>query len=189
MLLSLPVSGEVFKFVDRNGVTSYGDRRPVGRSYRILKLDCIHEGRGCPGGKPVNWWAVPLYRSQFGREIRLAAQTYGVDESLIRAVIHAESSFNPKAVSGKGARGLMQLMPATLQQYGVQNPYTAGDNINAGVKHLSELIAQYSGNERLACAAYHAGSGAVRRYGGVPPFKTTETYLSRIKILRQRYAS
>ena len=100
---------------------------------------------------------------------------------LVRAVVQVESGYNPYARSPKGAMGLMQLMPATAQQFGVRNPFNPIENIRAGVSYLRQLLDRYSNNEELALAAYNAGPGAVAKYGtAVPPYKETRDYVSRI---------
>lgn len=110
-----------------------------------------------------------------------ASDRYGVPENLLKAVASAESDFNPKAVSCCGASGVMQLMPETAKSLGVTDVFDPEQNINGGAKYLSGLLKKYSGNVDLALAAYNAGPGNVAKYGGVPPFKETENYISRIK--------
>jgi soluble lytic murein transglycosylase-like protein len=106
----------------------------------------------------------------------------GVRPELVRAVIQAESAFNPNARSVKGAMGLMQLMPATAAEYGVADPYDPRDNIRAGVAYLRSLLTRYEDKEELALAAYNAGPGAVEKYGGaVPPYRETMNYVDRIR--------
>ncbi|MEN6327271.1 MAG: lytic transglycosylase domain-containing protein [Syntrophomonas sp.] len=116
----------------------------------------------------------------FSEIIKEASKTYGVDEKVISAVIKQESSFNPKAVSACGAMGLMQLMPATAKSLGVTDAFNAEQNIMAGTKYLKQKIDEFHGSVSLALAAYNAGSGAVRKYGGIPPYKETIAYVNKI---------
>lgn len=109
------------------------------------------------------------------------AQAHNVRPDLVRAVIQAESAFNPAARSHKGAMGLMQLMPATAVELGVTDPWDPAQNIRGGVTYLRRLLDQYGGNEELALAAYNAGPGAVDRYGAVPPYRETRDYIERIR--------
>lgn len=109
------------------------------------------------------------------------ASANDVRPDLVRAVIQAESAFNPKARSHKGAMGLMQLMPATAAELGVTDPYDPSQNIRGGVTYLKTLLLKYSHNEELALAAYNAGPGAVAKYGTVPPYRETRDYIARIK--------
>lgn len=112
--------------------------------------------------------------------IRDAAHRYGVSEQLVTAVIRVESGFNPRAVSPKGARGLMQLMPATASQLGVRNAFDPAENIDGGVRHLRGLMERFENNLPLVLAAYNAGEGAVAQHGGIPPYRETQQYVTRI---------
>jgi len=106
---------------------------------------------------------------------------YGVSSDLVHAVIQAESSYIPDAVSSKGAQGLMQLMPETAVNYGVSDSFDAEENIKGGVHLLSDLIEKYDGNVKLVLAAYNAGEGAVQKYNGVPPYRETVEYIQKIE--------
>jgi len=112
-----------------------------------------------------------------------AASRHNVDPNLVRAVVKVESNFNPNAVSRKGAMGLMQLMPSTARQLNVKNPFDPEQNVDAGVRHLKQLLESYGGDVRLTLAAYNAGSGAVTRSAGVPHYAETQTYVKRITNL------
>jgi soluble lytic murein transglycosylase-like protein len=112
--------------------------------------------------------------------IESAASRHGVDPNLVRAIIKVESNFNPRAVSRKGALGLMQLMPRTAQSMNVSNAFDPNQNVDAGVRHLKSLLDTYNGNLELSLAAYNAGSAAVERNKGVPPYRETRDYVRKI---------
>ena len=110
-----------------------------------------------------------------------AAARHGVPAQLVEAVMACESNFDPQAVSRAGACGLMQLMPGTARLYGLEDPFDPVGNIEAGVRHLAELLSNFEGDERLVIAAYNAGEGAVRRNGGVPPYAETVRYVAKVQ--------
>jgi soluble lytic murein transglycosylase-like protein len=114
--------------------------------------------------------------------VRNASVRYGVSEKLVTAVIRAESDFNPRAVSPKGARGLMQLMPQTASLLGVRDSFDPAENIDGGVRHLRRLIDRFSNNVPLAVAAYNAGENAVTHYRGIPPYPETQGYVQKVML-------
>ena len=135
----------------------------------------------------VKWDATKLHLDAYGDVIEAAARQYALDPSLVRAVIHAESGFNARAKSNKGALGLMQLMPATARQLGVVDALVPSHNIFGGAQYLASLLNQFKGDVSLATAAYNAGPGAVQKYAGIPPYAETQVYVKRVGILLQRY--
>ena len=126
-------------------------------------------------------------RSPFEQIINQAATTHQVDPALIKAIIMAESRYNPKAVSKRGARGLMQLMPVTAKSLGVEDSFDPAANINGGVMYFKRLLDRFDGNVEFALAAYNAGSRNVRKYGGVPPFRQTRTYIHKVFKYQRQY--
>lgn len=112
--------------------------------------------------------------------IQKAAEHYGIDEKLVRSVVKAESNFDADVVSHAGAQGLMQLMPATAEGLGVSNPFDPEQNLMGGTKYLKQMLDRYDGDQKLALAAYNAGPGNVDKYGGVPPFRETQNYITKI---------
>jgi soluble lytic murein transglycosylase-like protein len=124
-----------------------------------------------------------ISQAQLDTIIDEAAQRHNVDPNLVRSIIKVESNFNPRAVSRKGAIGLMQLMPGTARQLRVGNPFDPAQNIDGGVRHFKALLEDFNGDVQLSLAAYNAGQGAVRRNGGVPNYRETRNYVKRISQL------
>ncbi|MCW0399256.1 Membrane-bound lytic murein transglycosylase F [Xanthomonas sacchari] len=138
-------------------------------------------------GYPRGRASAPYPRSAYSTEIAYAVARTGVDEALIRSVIHAESAYQPNAVSRTGAQGLMQLMPATARRFGVADSVDPAQNILGGATYLRWLLNRYSGDTTLAVAAYNAGEGAVDKYGGIPPYQETRQYVSKVATLLPLY--
>jgi soluble lytic murein transglycosylase-like protein len=138
-------------------------------------------------GKKTSLSHEKKVKRRFDHIIQTAANRYEVDPALVRAIIMAESSYNPKAVSKKGAKGLMQLMPKTAEYLGVEDSFDPEHNIDAGVRYFKQLLKQFNGDVKLALAAYNAGGSRVRKYKGVPPFKDTQYYVKKVFEYHQRF--
>lgn len=180
--------GAVYRF-ERDGVTHYTNVRPRGAKSTQLLFSYIESCYACGTLTGVNFGNVRLNTSAFTSEIRAAASQFGVEEAVVRAIIHAESSYRPNAISHAGAQGLMQLIPATASRFGVSDPFDPAQNIRGGVRYLAWLMKRYESNLTLVAAAYNAGEGAVDRNGGVPPYSETQRYVQRVGQLADRYRS
>jgi soluble lytic murein transglycosylase len=164
-------TAEVFRLTEPDG-TVHLTNAPTDPRYQRL---------GLVSGTGAGWLRLPSGdTTPYLDVIREAAGRYGVPDRLVTAVIRAESGFNPRAVSRKGARGLMQLMPGTASDLGVRNTFDPRENIDGGVRHLRFLMDRFPGNLPLAIAAYNAGEGAVTTYRGIPPFPETREYVTRV---------
>ncbi|MCC8627424.1 lytic transglycosylase domain-containing protein [Xanthomonas vesicatoria] len=184
------VSGQVYSYM-KDGVRHYTSARPRQvasiEGLRTIHYSFIETCYAC-GAKPgVNFGAIRLNTAAYQQEIASAAREFGVEEAIVRAIIHAESAYNPLALSRAGAQGLMQLMPGTARRFGVSDAYDASQNIRGGVQYLSWLLKRFNGDLTLAAAGYNAGEGAVDRYGGVPPYSETQRYVQRVGLLAGRY--
>lgn len=174
----------IYKSLSEDGDSfSFSDQKPLSGHFEQLHYECY----ACNPDSTIDWRAIALNTQAFAQHINAMAEKYAIDAALVRAVMHAESAFNPEALSPKGAQGLMQLMPGTAKELGVQNAFDTRQNIEGGVKYLAGLLTTFDGDIQLATAAYNAGPGAVRRYNGIPPFAETQVYVERVGILHQRY--
>jgi soluble lytic murein transglycosylase-like protein len=173
----------IYTYKSTSGVTSFSDIEPLDVDFSRYRFDCY----ACEVDSLIDWRKAKLYLQPYKNDINKAALSYGIDPAFVRAVIHAESHFDAQAISKTGAQGLMQLMPATARELGVKNALSAEQNIKGGVKHLARLLNKYDGDNELASAAYNAGEGAVKRHGGIPPYKETQVYVERVGILYKRY--
>jgi len=180
--------GAVYRVVHADGSVEYTNVPPAGRAaHATMLFTYIATCAACSLRSTIDWARVPLHLAEYADAIRTASARYGVDPAFLRAVIHAESAFNPHALSAKGAQGLMQLMPGTAGDMGVADAFDADDNILGGARYLALLLKAFDGNARLAAAAYNAGPAAVQRYHGVPPYAETEVYVRRVGELYKRY--
>ncbi|MEO9078446.1 MAG: lytic transglycosylase domain-containing protein [Rhodanobacter sp.] len=183
--------GAVYRLVRSDGSVEYTNMQPAGGKGRAVTMlfSYIATCMACNVNSTVRWNRVALNLTAYTEAIRSASIEYGVDEAFLRAIIHAESAFNPRALSLKGAQGLMQLMPGTASDMGVLDAFNSGENIRGGARYLSLLLHDFNGSEHLAAAAYNAGPGAVQRYNGVPPYVETRVYVERVDTLRKRYGA
>jgi hypothetical protein len=173
ILAAAPATAQVYRLSTGDGTVHFTNA-PTDPRYRSL-------GHPASSGTAAGWLNLP--RAEVGRystEIRDASERYGVPERLVQAVIKVESAFNPRAVSVKGAQGLMQLMPETASMLGVRNSFDPRQNIDGGVRHLRALIERFGHDLPLALAAYNAGERAVVTHRGIPPYPETRGYVSRV---------
>jgi soluble lytic murein transglycosylase-like protein len=184
------VRGQVYSYI-QDGVRHYTSRAPRGgvgiTAMRTIKYSFMETCYACAARPGVDFNTLRLNTAAYSAEISAASRDYGVDEAIVRAIIHAESAFNPNALSRVGAQGLMQLMPATARRFGVGNAFDAAQNIRGGVQYLAFLLKRFNGDLSLAAAGYNAGEGAVDKYKGVPPYSETQRYVQRVGLLAQRY--
>jgi soluble lytic murein transglycosylase-like protein len=177
---------DIYRYVDRDGKVHFTNTPPDGR-YKLY----VAAGK-TPG--PVAGTIARRYRpfsseerKRFHAHVIEAARAFELDPALIHAVISAESGYNPLARSPKGARGLMQLMPATAERYGVDNPLDPKQNIYGGAAYLRDLLRLFGNDMQLALAAYNAGEGAVMLHGRIPPYRETAQYVPKVLSYYQRY--
>jgi soluble lytic murein transglycosylase-like protein len=168
-------SAEIYKYVDENGVVHFTNV-PDKRFNLVLKERWVRFRLG------ANF-------DQYDSEIRKTSKRYGVDYALVKAVIKAESNFDPLAMSRAGAKGLMQLMPGTAKALGVNDSFHPEDNIDGGVRYLRYLLDLFNRDLQLALAAYNAGEETVFRYNGIPPYRETQTYVQRVLRYFQNYST
>jgi soluble lytic murein transglycosylase len=186
----------LYRYVDADGVVHFSNRpsdpryKPVPSLTRPRGLTVSRLGnapRGSGHFTRLRSSGSPPRNSTYDGLILRHAQAHGLQPALVKAVIAAESAFDPSARSSKGAMGLMQLMPDTASDLGVRNPYRVEDNIRGGSRYLREMLDRYSNNLSHALAAYNAGPGTVDEYRGLPPFPETRDYVSRVLSYYRRY--
>ena len=176
-----PALADIFSFKDEKGVVHFTNISGLDGRYRLIrKEDTGSSGAPASGATRV---FMPSQEDiqKYAAIIQTASKAYGVEASLVHAVISAESAYNPQAVSKTGAMGLMQLMPETARRYGVQNMMDPTENIHGGVRYLRDLMAMFRGRMDLAIAAYNAGENAVIRHGHrIPPYGETKQYVPKV---------
>jgi membrane-bound lytic murein transglycosylase MltF len=180
----------VYRIEGARGVVTFTSRKPSpGTKYSLMEgnISRYRSGYGYRYSASTSRYYARPQLSRFDSMIYRFAGQYNLEPALVKAVVHAESSFRPDAVSPKGAMGLMQLMPQTAKRFGVTNAFQPEQNVLGGVKYLRFLMNRYYGNMELAVAAYNAGEGAVDRAGGIPPYKETINYVDRVTRLTDAY--
>ncbi|BBO90877.1 lytic transglycosylase domain-containing protein [Desulfosarcina ovata] len=174
LLLVRPAIADIYMYVDRNGVMHFTNA-PTSSDYKVyIRERPKRKGRG-------------MDSNRFDRFIDEAATLHGLDFPLLKAVIRAESAFDPKAVSKKGAMGLMQIMPENLDAFRVYDPFDPWQNIMGGARYLKSLLQRFDGQVPLALAAYNAGPQRVDAYQGIPPIRETEEYVKKVMRFFQLY--
>jgi soluble lytic murein transglycosylase-like protein len=185
VLLVLPLSAvaDIYKYEDAEGVLHFTDA-PTDRRFKVFMRDIKKDRQLRTTFRLTECARNP---AEFDQIINSCAVQYGVDKSLVKAVIHAESGYDPNAVSSKGASGLMQLMPNTARSLKVVNTFDPADNIRGGVRYLKFLLDTFKGDVTLALAAYNAGLSRVAQYGGVPPYAETRNYVAKVLSYKNSY--
>lgn len=179
---SAPAQADIYRYEDEEGIIHFTDA-PTDKRFKIFMRDLKKDHQL----RTRLRFSSTVNPAEYENIIRTCADKYGVNPSLVKAVIHAESGYNPNAVSPKGASGLMQLMPGTARSLKVSNSFDPKDNVEGGVKYLRFLLDTFRGDVSLALAAYNAGLNKVARFGGIPPYAETRTYVNRVLSYMQSY--
>jgi soluble lytic murein transglycosylase-like protein len=184
LLAPVTAKADIYAYTDEKGVRHFTNISGLDRRYKLVRK----EGSIAPRAATMSYMPSEAEINRYKSIVAAASRTHGVDDALINAVISAESSYNPRAISKAGAQGIMQLMPATAQRYGVTNAMDPVDNIHGGVKYLKDLLAMFNGNAELAVAGYNAGENAVIKYGHrIPPYAETINYVPKVMDFYRKF--
>ena len=182
LIAPISAKADIYRYVDEDGIVHFTDA-PTDKRYIVFMRDLKKD----KALRTKLKYASSVNPAVFEQLIKTCSDKYGVNPCLVKAVIHAESGYNPNAVSSKGASGLMQLMPATARSLKVADRFNPKDNVEGGVKYLRFLLDTFRGDVSLAVAAYNAGLGSVAKYGGIPPYNETRTYVTRVLSYMKSY--
>lgn len=174
-IAAMSAHADIYRYEDEEGIVHFTDA-PTDKRFKIFMRD-LQKDRKLRTRLKL---AASVNPAEYDHIIKTYADKYGVSQSLIKAVIQAESGYNPNAVSPKGASGLMQLMPDTARSLKVGNSFDPRDNVEGGVRYLRFLLDTFRGDVSLAVAAYNAGLSKVAKFGGIPPYAETRTYVNRV---------
>lgn len=176
--VSPSASAQIYSYRDASGALVLSDTAPSDPSVPVHTFEAVNTAERVRVTRPVS----KAYRERFDDLIVHHAEAQAIRPDLVRAVVQVESGYNPRAISVKGAMGLMQLMPGTAAGLGVRRPFDPEENIRGGVAYLRHLLDRFDGNEELALAAYNAGPAAVGRYGNrIPPYRETRDYVRKVR--------
>lgn len=178
LLAPRPCHADLYTYTDDDGVIHITNAPTSIKKYKWFMPEY---------GQPASALAAISSGHHYDDLINGASARWGVDPTLVKAVVKAESNFNPNAVSRAGAKGLMQLMPKTAILLGVKDVYDPKENISGGVRYLKKLLSSFNWDVSLAVAAYNAGEAAVRKYGTIPPYKETRQFVSRVLSYQKHY--
>lgn len=173
---------DIYRYEDEEGIVHFTDA-PTDKRFKIFMRDIKKDKQL----RTLLKMSRSVNPAEYDHIIKTSSDKYGVSASLIKAVIHAESGYNPNAVSHKGASGLMQLMPGTAKSLKVSNSFDPKDNVEGGVKYLRFLLDTFKGDVSLALAAYNAGLSKVAKYGGIPPYTETRNYVNKVLSYMNSY--
>jgi len=189
VLVEIASAQAVFVYKDENGVSVITDFKSLDPRLKLIKsyVPVSQVQVLGPAHYDLAKRKLDTRDTEFDQTIFDLADSFHQDRALIKAIVQVESSFNPQAISPKGAQGLMQLMPATANSYNVSNPFNAQDNLRGGIAFFAYLMNRYENDVRLALAAYNAGETAVAKYQGIPPYAETQAYVKYVLQLHKNY--
>lgn len=179
-LVQQVMADPIYKYQDEEGKTVFTDTPPDRAAFKVYKPKALFVMEHKAATIHARFYNLAA-RGAISPMIQNLAQQHEMDPYLVEAVVKAESDYDPLAISKTGAQGLMQIMPLTGQDLGLQNPFDAKENLDAGIRHLKKLMSKYENNIDLALAAYNAGEMSVAKYNGVPPYPETLDYIQKIK--------